>query len=354
MHGFLRPRPWIALLPFALGAAGALLVGCTQAADDDNTTDDHLVGGRPAGAGEFPSTLLIATNCTAAKIGPRQILTAGHCVMYPGLPSHPFFEPGATMRLTAEHSVNNASDADPAFFSVTVEQTYLSPSWVSEQGSGLNLGPNPSADVAIVVLTKESEPALAKIRTAAVDTKPVLSGDKVVVMGYGCETGIYAGFDYSQARLKVQSTVAMDPAGALAPGRTPAPNAPAAHTADNYFFTPGAALGGDSGAASLCPGDSGGPVYRDDGTQRVIVGVNSYYNFDPNDRVGVSLTNWHTRLDNDAAEGVGAWVQSLVHDDAPDGGADASVDAESDAGLDDAAADGGTDASAKDSGVDAH
>ncbi len=335
----------------ALLAASAVVVGCSATSSTDDATHDSLIGGRPAADGEFPSTLLIATNCTAAKIGPRHILTAGHCVMYPGLPSHPFFAPGATMHLTNKHAANNTSEADPAFFAVTVEQTFLHPTWVSTQSTGLNLGATPSADVAIVLLTKESEPLLSNIPTAHVDTKPVLPGDKVVVMGYGCETGLYTGFDYSQARLKVQSTVAMDPADALAPGRNPAPN-PAAHTGENYFFTPGVALGGDAATASLCPGDSGGPVYRDDGTQRVIVGVNSYYNFDPNDRVGVSLTNWHTRLDLAATASVGDWVQSLVHDDAPpdagvsdagasDGGdaGDATIDASSDAAPSDAGAD---------------
>ena len=86
--------------------------------------------------------------------------------------------------------------------------------------------------------------------------------------------------------------------------------------ADNYFFTPGvgfadpasfdtdaaiAAAGApDAGVASICPGDSGGPVYRDDGTQTKIVGVNSYYDFAPSDTQGISFANWHTRLDLEA------------------------------------------------------
>ena len=57
---------------------------------------------------------------------------------------------------------------------------------------------------------------------------------------------------------------------------------------------------------SICPGDSGGPVYRK-GTS-VIVGINST-TIPPNDKA--PAFNWFTRLDGGARFGVAAWLESL-------------------------------------------
>ncbi len=332
------PRLRRSTLLGAIAGACVAFVACTVTPSSSNTSESELVGGRQATDDEFPSTLLIATNCTAAKIGPRHVLTAGHCV-----DDNALFAAGSTLHLTSKKAADSTSPNDAAFVPVVVEKTYVHSTWEAGTGPVKVLGPTLAADVAIVVLTRESQEAIADIPIATVDSNPVAPGDKLVVMGYGCEAGLYSGFDYAQSRLKIQSTVALSRDEAIAPGRYPEPS-PGVRIEDNYLFTPGAKLD-SADAASLCPGDSGGPVYRDDGTQRVIVGVNAYYNFQPNDPSYVSLTNWHTRLDAQAGYGVGAWVQSIVANGAPDpipndagtdGEADASapsdVDASADAG----------------------
>ena len=48
-------------------------------------------------------------------------------------------------------------------------------------------------------------------------------------------------------------------------------------------------------------------MYRNDGSQSVIVGVNAYYSFPLND--DISVTNWHTRLDVNARFGIGQWLR---------------------------------------------
>ena len=74
---------------------------------------------------------------------------------------------------------------------------------------------------------------------------------------------------------------------------------------DSYFFTWG--QGYLPEAASLCPGDSGGPVYLADRTQRYVVGVNAHAS-----RYGdVPALNWHTRLDDDTSPNTAAWLESL-------------------------------------------
>ena len=90
------------------------------------------------------------------------------------------------------------------------------------------------------------------------------------------------------------------------------PNDPVlANVAGSYAITPGKR--GVRTSASLCPGDSGGPLYRTNGRADTIVGVNAYYSFAPEaeDPKRVSVTNWHTRLDTDARNGVGAWLVDL-------------------------------------------
>lgn len=325
------------------------LFACAHPSDAGTTDDSDLIGGDQVTDADFPATLLIRDNCTAAKIGPRHILTAAHCVTdfqyYGAVTISASFAPLASIQVTNQHELSPKRSAFD-FVSATIEQTFVHPSWLATAAQGFNLGAAPSADVALIVLRESSELAdFAAIPTATVDTAPVDPNAPLTIMGYGCETGLNAGFDYTLARLKAQDTRALSASAALVPGRQPEA-APGSDLPANYFFTPGAALprpasSGDAGelltpdggtipdygaAASLCPGDSGGPVYRNDGTQRVIVGVNAYYNFSSNTQADVSLTNWHTRLDLQAKAGVGAWLQSIVETGAaPDEAGDAGA-----------------------------
>lgn len=328
----------VGLLPLAMGACALGPLACRGDSAEATASDHELVGGRPAAEGEFPSTMMIAESCTAAKVGPRHILTAGHCVLSgetPGTP-RPRFQNGATLHVTTREAANNLDPNDPAYVAVVVERTHIQPTWLREEYNGGALAVNPAADVAIVELTEESAASIASVPSARIDAEPVAVNDKLVVMGYGCERGLQTGFDYTTARLKVQSTVALAEGEAIQFRRSPVAR-PGARTADNYFFTPGAATAPDA-AASLCPGDSGGPVYRDDGTGTVIVGVNAYYNFDYALDSAVSVSNWHTRLDRLAREGIHDWVRSIVPDPLTDGGVRPVA---SDGGVTDAGANDG-------------
>lgn len=280
----------------------ASLVACTRGSTADATTSSSdLIGGSEVADSDFPSTIELTvpgpgwSSCTAAKIGPRHILTAGHCIVY-ATPNDVTAKlgAGAIVALTAKHGV--IGDDDP-LMAYPVAQTLVHPTWLATHGD-LD---DANADVAIVVLTEAAlTGGFAKIPIARVDAHPVVPGDELVVMGYGCETGVRVD-DNANPRLKAQSTVAV---GTVADR--------------SYFATPGAgpapAALADAGPApdgpSLCPGDSGGPVYRDDGTERVIVGVNHYYYFAEGS--DVSWVNTHTRLDVEAPDGVNDWVQNAL------------------------------------------
>jgi S1-C subfamily serine protease len=58
----------------------------------------------------------------------------------------------------------------------------------------------------------------------------------------------------------------------------------------------------DSTSASICPGDSGGPVYKE--SNQSVIGINSQYIF--SDKSGVSYLNTHTRLSE-----VSDWIHSI-------------------------------------------
>ncbi|HSO39905.1 MAG TPA: hypothetical protein VLT33_45570, partial [Labilithrix sp.] len=83
----------------------------------------------------------------------------------------------------------------------------------------------------------------------------------------------------------------------------------------SYLLTPGASH--PNGTASLCPGDSGGPVLLDHPVYpggpgyptNVVVGINADYTFNGS---GYSTFNIHTRLSDEAPNYVGRWLQMVL------------------------------------------
>mgnify|MGYP000644449504 CR=1 FL=1 len=65
--------------------------------------------------------------------------------------------------------------------------------------------------------------------------------------------------------------------------------------------------------ARLCPGDSGGPLYKATPDGVAVVGVNANYTLLPDDKdeVGIPVTNWHTRLDGSSRNHVGDWLSQV-------------------------------------------
>ena len=255
---------------------------------------DDLVGGRLALESEFPATVLLG-GCTGVKVGARKFLLAAHCVHdtinnVVGLP------PGSGITVNA----NNDSSLPGEF--LTVQQTVIHPQWLSScvPDCGVNvLNPTYPADVAVITVN-ELTPQIPK---ASVHATAVAVGSPVVIMGYGCEgPGEGPG-----GRLKLQNLTTLAGSALLHPG-TYVPNAQAAaDVAASYVITPGFFT--SSSNATLCPGDSGGPLYRNNASEQLVVGVNAYYTFsDVPGGVG-SVTNWHTRLDP-ARYGVLSWLQA--------------------------------------------
>jgi len=257
-----------------------------------------LVGGKDAQLGQFPSVVVIhdfGSGCTAAKIGPHQFLTAAHC-LYAG--PGDFF---ADRYLSVNHYTHD--------YSLTIDRVDIHPSWLKAckkiQCDGDETGtPQDSpgkVDLAIVTVIEESD----TIPYAPVDTSAVEMGDALVLTGMGCQgsggIGMSSGLRY--ADLKAISVSELKHSGSVYAST-------AEQYGKSYFVTPGVKMG--EGNASLCPGDSGGPVYRIKGNQQFIIGVNADYTFDSQDDADndLSHTNLHTRLDHSSLCDVGSWVVS--------------------------------------------
>ncbi len=349
-------------LGFAGVSLGALIAGCGSAASSIASSDSDLIGGREAADGEFPATLLIKDDCSAAKVGPRKILTAAHCV-----DAH--LSVGNTIELTHDRATGAFNMQEPTWQSVAITAVDVAPSWLETCTGATCAGAHAVGrlgvdDVAIITVDQDISG-----EEAAVDLKPVKTGDQIFVVGYGCEETVGGSWDYKNQRLRVAETVAMPVANAVHPGSyltdedvasglvskqaavdfaTPGPdytlvegwrNGSTVLTADGGDSDGGAVLSADSGAISsdagdidagppvapdtthvggLCPGDSGGPVFRRAGKSLAVVGVNSSYTFVRGDEYtydgltfrygGAPATNLHARVD---ANNLGKWLKGL-------------------------------------------
>ncbi|WP_437636846.1 carbohydrate-binding domain-containing protein [Sorangium sp. So ce854] len=294
----MRLRPAIALLPLVLAAC----VGDNDAPTSEHVdaSSDELIGGRPALEAEVPATIEVS-DCTGAKVGPRHFLIAAHCVdddNTGGVGSNHL--PGSTVAITDDNGPSGIQRRN-----LTVQETHIFPAWTSSRRSChrhcINiLNPYHPPDVAVIVVDEDTP----DIPEATVDGDPVLPGTEVIIAGYGCENGVDR--PTPPARLKIETVTTLPASALIHEGSYVVPE-DAADVAGANVITEGVLT--DPAAASLCPGDSGGPLYRTGTSQQLIVGVNSYYTF--SDESGISRTNWHTRLDSAARYDVLTWLKDL-------------------------------------------
>jgi hypothetical protein len=338
----------LALLPLAS------LLACSGGGPGAQTADDDLIGGRLAKKGEFPATMQVKRNCTVSKVGPRHVLTAAHCVNW-------MFSPGAEIELSASQVIGTfAKGRDDGFRTFTIERVEIEPAWDSycratHCGSVHISGRTAMADAAVIILTEE----IPEVPEAAIDLSPIEDGDQVAITGYGCEDAVAGSWDYSGSRLRVSHTYAVgfeqtihkgsfiserDREGgvvesmrgiyAITPGPAyVAPKITASETADDELAAADGGAAEDAGKPAsgpgsrgprrggLCPGDSGGPLYRIVEGEAHVVGINANYTFSGGREHDVGelkfnyggrpTTNWHTRVDGTYGLKVGRWLADL-------------------------------------------
>jgi hypothetical protein len=256
---------------------------CGQASEDGaiDSLSDELVGGHVASEAEYPATVSLG-GCTGVKVGPRHFLSAAHCFGNPSM---------ATLSVTADNNAQNFQTLTVA--SVNVHPEYTNCSACSGDGSMSDFGYRP--DVALIIV-HELTPS---IPTAVIDSTPVAIGASVTLTGYGCENGV--GQPSGPARFKVGDTHSIDPLLLSDASSIPA--------GFNTTYGPGV----DPSAPGLCPGDSGGPLYRT-GTNQVI-GINALVSF--SGEQGTPIGNWFTRLDQESRYDIYGWVSDLIAESVP-------------------------------------
>lgn len=274
---------------------------------DKKSTEAPLSGGFRA----YPSyakdtgAMLIHQGCTAARVGPRHILTAAHCVNRYG--------PGTHLSIT-----QSPSDLNADWSTVVVSRVWAHPSWMAVDllcGQSLRCSRDyGAADVAVIQTTFDLPSTITSARVGTHRYEAPSYPRRVFLTGYGCEGGV-GGITPPNRNLGL-SLSPIEPVSTVnryGHVLTPAQVAPFDGT---YLLTPGVSHA--NGNASLCPGDSGGPVLLERPVYpggpsfptNVAIGVNADYTFPP--RSGYSTFNIHTRLSNEAPNYVGRWLQTIL------------------------------------------
>jgi secreted trypsin-like serine protease len=238
---------------------------------------EKLIGGRLATTEEFKSSVYIGGFCTASKVGPHTFLTAAHCMVNGSTATiKDAFVKGALISVVTHYAPFAMLTVDEAFPHETYTAEMRRRIAAREVTAG---GAFKAYDIALFTVVEPTP----DIPVADVDYQRVEADELVTIGGYGCEDSIFSGSGQRKYKIATAKVVANEFV-----------------TQDNYgrdikdvdffnFYSAG--LKRDASAASICPGDSGGPAYRD--SNKAVVGVNSQYVF--SDTSGISLVNTHTR-----------------------------------------------------------
>jgi V8-like Glu-specific endopeptidase len=286
---------------FIAGGLVAVVVACSgtpkSGSDAVATSQEDLIGG-DAGNPYNTGAIKIRYGCSATMIGANQILTAAHCVTKDGtgaLPSNTVIDDPYAAGNSISFTNSPTADNNANWFSSTVMGVDLSPAYMKACSSGcvyaFETNPPYAPDVAIITIADTFPDSFGYTATVA-SASP---GDAVTESGYGCTVNINDPTPNPRYFKDAPATI-LDPTNAAsltAPGFNV--SNVAAFSA-NYFITAGQAGGGN---ASICPGDSGGSLFKGATLTQFyseVVGVNAYYFF-PTASGTISSYNVFTRLD---------------------------------------------------------
>lgn len=289
-----------------LFGTAAVLLAATALAGVGGSEETNLTGGTVPPVVSLPPypgvvNLLSSVNrCTASKVGARRFLLAAHCVFdFSQNRMLPAYADNATISVT---NLPHPFSGIP-WVSLTIQHTHANPAFLS----ACSAAPcsydgmiQQAADVALIIV-KEDTPLITQ---AYVNFGTLGQGTAIDIMGYGCEAGrtgpggVPGDPSLPWGRLKYHSTRVQAPSilsNLGLPVTSPLQN--------HHFFTAGKAL--DATEASLCPGDSGGPIFLGDGQRAYVVGVNGAQT--SWDSTETSVVNIHAKLST-----VQTWLQPLL------------------------------------------
>ena len=316
-----------------LAASGCASPQADETADAKETTEDPLTGGvsgylYPRFAKET-GMMLIRGGCTATRVGPRHILTAAHCVMATKTRDvDPRYNRGQFLSITQSVDDQNASD----WSTISVGRVWVHPSYVAAFTLGCSWSLTctrdfGASDVAVIETMNDMPSTISSARVGTSRYEAAGYQRRVYIAGYGCENGIDLRErppSWPPAPPETRSigfsVAPIEPLSSINNYGPVLNNAQFWSFGGSYLLTPG--LSHPNGTASLCPGDSGGPVFLARSAfpggpafhTNVVIGVNVDYTFADvkKDTPLVSTFNIHTRLSNDAPNYVGGWLQTIL------------------------------------------
>ncbi len=249
-------------------------------------SQDKLINGLPVGD-KFPGVGTFNLGCTITKVGPKQFISAAHCV-------------GKTLpSLTLSFKGYRGT--------VTVSSFHVHPTWIKDcynfHCTGHEVGSSrmtPGRSDVVFVNVKEETPTIPAI---PVHYEELSVGTDVAMVGAGCTRSVEPG---GSGKMRYAITKLISPI-----------NLTHEHslykeifeiTGQSNWITDG--YGKNNIHASLCPGDSGGPLLTEIDGEWKIVGIAADYTFDGRYQDGApTITNLHTRLDDQSFNNIGQWIR---------------------------------------------
>ncbi len=249
---------------------------------------DKLINGLPVGD-KFPAVGTFNLGCTITKVGPKQFISAAHCVGK-NLPS-----------LNLTFKVYRGT--------VKVNSFHVHPTWIKDCSqfncTGKEVGSSrmtPGRSDVVFINVNEETPDLPMI---SIHFDELELGTKVAMVGAGCTRSIEPGGS-GKMRYAITQLIAPE-------------NLTHEHslykeifdvTGRSNWITSG--FGKSNVHASLCPGDSGGPLLTEIDGEWKVVGIAADYTFDGRYQDGApTITNLHTRLDDLSFNNIGKWIRSV-------------------------------------------
>lgn len=249
---------------------------------------NKLINGLPVGD-KFQGVGTFNVGCTITKVGPKHFISAAHCVgkSLPSLTLN-FKNYRGTVKVTSFH---------------------VHPSWIKDCSTfhctGHEVGSSrmtPGRSDVVFINVKEETPAIPII---PVHFEELHSGTEVAMVGGGCTRSVEPG-GAGKMRYALTNLITSDH---LTHEHSLYRNI-AEITGQSNWITPG--YDKENVNASLCPGDSGGPLLTNINDEWKIVGIAADYTFDgPYQDGAPTITNLHTRLDDQSFNQIGEWIRNV-------------------------------------------
>lgn len=245
-----------------------------------------LINGYPVGD-KFQGVGMFNLGCTITKVGARQFISAAHCV-------------GKSLPTLSLNFKNHRGV-------VSVTSFHVHPTWIKDCWSyrctGKEVGSSrmtPGRADVIFINVKEETPAIPVI---PVHFDELTYGTQVTMVGGGCTRSVEPG---GSSKMRYASTTLISPDHLIHEHSLYQKISDI--TGQSNWITPG--YDRNRTNASLCPGDSGGPLLTEVEGEWKIVGIAADYTFDgPYQDGAPTITNLHTRLDDQSYHRIGEWIR---------------------------------------------